>query len=141
MKSRAAQWMLSLVACVSLGAGEPPVRPAGGEWPPVIGAWFWTERELEPEGYKAFLDAAAAQSPYTLLSTACRKAEVVDPFVHEQAGGAVRYAATLGLKIAWEVDVRLARQAFRARYPDEQQEELVLRFVDATNDGPTEVVF
>ncbi len=117
------------------------LRPAGSEWPPVIGAWFWSQETLAPDGFKPFLDAAAAHTPYTLLSAACRRAEVVEPQVHEQAGRAVRYAASLGLKIAWEVDIRLARQAFRAAYPDEQQEELVIKWVDFTNDAPAEVAF
>jgi hypothetical protein len=118
-----------------------PVRPDCGQWPPVIGAWFWTERDLGPEGYKTFLDAAAERSPYTLLSTACRRIEVVDPRAHEQAVEAVRYAATHGLKVALELDIRLARQAFRAKYPDEQQEELALRFLDFADNKPGEAVF
>lgn len=40
------------------------------ERPPVIGAWFWSEKDLEPDGFKVFLDEAATRSPYTLLSTA-----------------------------------------------------------------------
>jgi hypothetical protein len=116
-------------------------RPAGREWPPVIGAWFWSQEVLEPGGFKPFLDAAAAHSPYTLLSTACRRAEIVEPQVHDQVGKAVRYASALGLKVALEVDLRLARQAFRAKYPDAQQEELVLKLIEFTNDAPAEVVF
>ena len=109
--------------------------------PPVIGAWFWTQKDLEAEGYEFFLDAVATCSPYTLLSTACRRTEVVDLHYHTQVDKAVRYAAKLGLKVALEVDIRLARQAFRDRYPDEQQEELVLRFVDFPNAQPAEVIF
>ena len=109
--------------------------------PPVIGAWFWTQKDLEAEGYKSFLDAAAASSPYTLLSTACRRIEVVDPCCHAQVDKAVRYAAKLGLKVALEMDIRLARQAFLARYPDEQQEELVLQFVDFPQGQPAEAIF
>ena len=109
--------------------------------PPVIGAWFWTQKDLEAEGYKSFLDAAAASSPYTLLSTACRRIEVVDPCCHAQVDKAVRYAAKLGLKVALEMDIRLARQAFLARYPDEQQEELVLQFVDFPQGQPAETIF
>lgn len=136
------RWVfLGIALAATLRAAEQTARPVVCEWPPVIGAWFWTQKELEPEGYKPFLDAAAAHSPYTLLSTACRRAEVVEPQVHEQMGRAVRYAATLGLKVALEVDVRLARQAFRAKYPEEQQEELVLRFVDFTNGTLAEVAF
>ena len=72
--------------------GKDPLRPAGREWPPVIGAWFWAQGDLEPDGFKPFLDAAAAHSPYTLLATSCRGAEVVEPRVHEQVGKAVQYA-------------------------------------------------
>lgn len=131
------------IAVLTLHANtaEMPVRPGRGQWPPVIGAWFWTERDLGPEGYRTFLDAAAERSPYTLLTTACRRIEVVDPRAHEQAVEAVRYAAAHGLKVALELDIRLARQAFRAKYPDEQQEELALRFLDFADNKPGEAVF
>jgi len=117
------------------------VRSAGREWPPVIGAWFWLREVLEPDGFKPFLDAAAAHSPYTLLTTACRSIEVVEPQMHAQASQAVRYANSLGLRVALEVDIRLARQAFRAKYPEEQQEELVLKLAEFTNNAPAVVVF
>ncbi len=120
---------------------DAPFRPASNEWPPVIGAWFWSKECLEPDGFKPFLDAAAAHAPYTLLSSACRSVEVVDPQMHEQMDKAVRYANSLGLKVVLEVDIRLARQAFRAKYPEEQQEELVLRMIVSTNDTPASVVF
>lgn len=125
------------------GAVTDPLRPAGDGWPPVIGAWFWRDEVLEPEGYKAFLDAAAASSPYTLLSTSLRvsKGEVTDPAVREQVGKAARYAGTLGLRIAFDLDVRLARRAFRARYPDELQEELALKFIDPPAGGAARAVF
>ena len=137
---------LACVPCVrSSMAAAPasPVRPAGREWPPVIGAWFWKDDALEPEGYKPFLDAAAAHAPYTLLSTSLRvsKGEITDPFVREQIGKAVRYANALGLKVAFDLDVRLARRAFRARYPDELQEELVFKIVEGPADGAMEVTF
>jgi hypothetical protein len=132
--------MLAILA-TGLYAAELPPRPDGSQWPPVIGAWFWTEKDLEPDGYQSFLDGASACSPYTLLSTACRQIEVVEPQIHRQAAKAVPHAATHGFKVALELDIRLARQAFRAKYPDEQQEELVLRFVDFTNGKPAEVVF
>ncbi len=136
-----ALWLSGLRAAAVDQVGTAPCRPAGAEWPPVIGAWFWEEGTLGPDGYKPFLDAAAAHSPYTLLSTACRTAEVVEPKVHAQADKAVRYAAAAGLKVALEVDIRLARQAFRASYPDEEQEELVLKMAEFPKDGPAEVAF
>ena len=81
------------------GGLRPGVRDSGVR-PPVIGAWFWSKEELEPRGYTAFLDEAAARSPYTLLTTACRQAEVVEPRVHAQLAEAVRYAAARGLAVA-----------------------------------------
>ncbi|HOX55917.1 MAG TPA: hypothetical protein P5205_03440 [Candidatus Paceibacterota bacterium] len=133
--------LCTAILILPASAAEMPSRPDRGEWPPVIGAWFWTERDLEPEGCKSFLDAAAERSPYTLLSTTCRRVEVVDPQAHQQTDKAVRYAATRGLKVALELDLRLARQAFRAKYPDEQQEELTLRFLDFADNKPAEAVF
>ena len=119
------------------------LRPAGCDWPPVIGAWFWKDGTLAPDGFKPFLDAAAAHSPYTLLSTSLRisNGEVTDPAVCEQIGRAVRYADALGLRIAFDFDIRLARRAFRERYPDEQQEELVLKTVELPQSGSTNVTF
>ena len=121
-------------------AHERPGTARDGQ-PPVIGAWFWSQDDLEPEGYKTFLDEAAKYSPFSLLSTACRRLEVVEPRMHDQAGEAVRYANSLGFKVALEVDLRLARQAFRDKYPDELQEELVLKFAEFPKEGPAEVVF
>lgn len=113
----------------------------GEDWPPVIGAWFWSPSVLEPDGFKPFLDTAATNSPYTLLSTSCRQIEVVDPAMHDQVSKALRYAKPLGLEIALEVDIRLARQAFRAKHPEELQEELVLKMANFTMGGPADVVF
>ncbi|MGA2501001.1 MAG: hypothetical protein ABSH20_24965, partial [Tepidisphaeraceae bacterium] len=133
----------AFVTATGISAAETPVRPAGNEWPPVIGAWFWKDEVLEPQGYKPFLDAAATHTPYTLLSTSLRisKGEITDPLVHDQIGKAVGYAQTLGLKVAFDLDIRLARRAFRARYPDELQEELVLKTVEFAADGPAKVAF
>jgi len=36
---------------------------------PVIGAWFWGEKEFNPGGYTSFIDQARAHSPYNLLTT------------------------------------------------------------------------
>lgn len=126
-----------------LCAAETPVRPVGAGWPPIIGAWFWKDETLEPDGYKPFLDAAAAHAPYTLLSTSLRvsKGEVTDPLVRDQIGRAVRHADALGFKIAFDLDIRLARRAFLDRYPDELQEELVLRIVELPTNGNASVTF
>lgn len=137
-------WMLG-GAVLALGQqpSEDPLRPTGGQWPPVIGAWFWGNGTLDPDGFKPFLDNIAAHTPYTLLSTSVRvpRGEITDPIVIEQVAQAVRYAKSLGLEIAYEFDIRLARRAFQARYPDELQEELVLKAVDVPASGTASVSF
>ncbi|MCX7010765.1 MAG: hypothetical protein NTY53_26570 [Kiritimatiellaeota bacterium] len=127
---------------MSAWAGEETLRPTG-DWPPVIGAWFLGDADMEPDGFKPFLDAVAAHSPYTLLTTSLRisKGEIVEPQVQEQLHKAVRYAHTLGLQVALDVDIRLARRAFRARYPDEQQEELVLKILEVPGNGAASATF
>lgn len=136
---------ISMVALLGamICSAETPIRPVGDDWPPIIGAWFWNDATLEPEGYKTFLDAAANHSPYTLLTTSLRtsKGEVTDLPIREQIGKAVRYANSLGLKVAFDLDVRLARRAFQKRYPDELQEELVLKTVELPTNGVAEVKF
>ena len=135
------------VACICFLSAElhaeVPLRPSGDAWPPAIGAWFWRDSALEPEAYKPFLDAVAAHSPYTLLPSSLRisKGEITDPQIRDQIGKAVRYADRLGLRIAFDLDVRLARRAFHARYPNEQQEELVLKTVKLPATGMATVTF
>lgn len=148
MAKRMRPSLVALGICLAWAAAlevsaEEPVRPAGSEWPPVIGAWFWDDATLAPDGYKAFLDTAAAYAPYTLLTTSLRssKGEVTDPLFRDQIAKAVRYADALGLKVAFDLDIRLARRAFLARYPDEQQEELVLKILELPQSGSTNVFF
>ena len=134
--------LLASLLYSSMGAGTPfPSSPVGA--PPVIGAWFWDDATLEPEGYRAFLNAAAAHSPYTLLTTSLRvsKGEVTDLPVREQIGRAVRHANSLGLQVAFDLDVRLARRAFQKRYPDEMQQELVLKTLTLPTNGTATVTF
>ena len=99
--------------------------------PPVIGAWFWTDDLLDGDAWQPFLDAAAEHSPYTVLTTSLRisRAEVTDPALHDQIKRAVTYARGRGLRVAFDLDIRLARRAFQAEHPDEMQQELVLRRV------------
>jgi hypothetical protein len=134
---------LVVVLCANLCLAATPVRPAGNDWPPVIGAWFWKDSTLEPDGFKPFLDAAASHSPYTLLTTSLRvsKGEITDPAICDQAEKAVRYANSLGLRVAIDSDIRLARHAFQKRYPDELQEELVLKIVELPANGSVNVAF
>ena len=47
---------VSAVCGAGLCLADPPVRPAVGDGPPVIGAWFWKDDTLEPGGFRSFLD-------------------------------------------------------------------------------------
>jgi len=96
--------------------------------PPVIGAWFWGEEQFKPDGYKRFIDHVSRHSSYNLLTTAIRVAgrDITDIDVHNQVKQAVIYARERGIKIAVDLDPRLACRKFEALYPDELQESLWL---------------
>ena len=121
-----------LFRAAAAAEGEP--GPAAYRVPPgtlpSIGAWFWKEREFEPEGYRPILDAMAEHSPYDLLTVSMRvKRELTDEEVYQQLRKAVGYARQRGMRMAMNLDVRLARSGFLKRFPDEQQE--VIRLAEA----------
>ncbi|HNU51015.1 MAG TPA: hypothetical protein PKJ98_08990 [Verrucomicrobiota bacterium] len=142
-----AMLMLSLVVS---GARLPAERPAAA--PPALanaapaarapipslGCWFWSESEFQPGGYRPFLDLVGRHAPYELLTTSLRvpRREVTERAVHDQIREAAAYARRYGLGVVMDLDVRLAREAFRRAYPDELQEMLRLREVElsATHD-------
>lgn len=107
---------------------------------PTIGAWFCSDDFLQPDGYKAYVDLFADHSPYDLLTTSFRvnQREVTEPEFHDQVKRAVAYANERGLDIALDLDVRLAREEFRRRFPDEQQEMLRLRTIALGESGEVE---
>lgn len=109
---------------------------------PVIGAWFWKKEELEPEGYKYFIDHVNTHSAYNLLTTAIRipGRYITDVDVHNQVKLAVAYAKEKGIQIAFELDPRSVRRKFEAMYPDELQESLWLEEVMLSEDTPAEAV-
>ncbi len=96
---------------------------------PVLGCWFWQEREFEPEGYKEFLDLISEHSPYNLLTTSLRVPlkELTDEEVHSQIRKAALYARERGVPLVMDLDVRLARRAFEAQYPEELQQMLLFQ--------------
>lgn len=103
---------------------------------PGIGCWFWTAKEFEPEGYKLFIDLHEKHSPFRLLTTSIRHpVEVTDPKVHDQIKAAAEYARAHDMAIVMDLDVRLARQAFMDKYPDEMQEIVRLREVALAGSG------
>ena len=103
---------------------------------PGIGCWFWSAEEFEPNGYKRFVDLHEKHSGFTLLTTSIRHpVEVTDPQVHDQIKAAAEYADRRGMKIVMDLDVRLARQAFRDKHPGQLQEIVRLREVALSGAG------
>jgi hypothetical protein len=119
------------VASASLMAAvDAPVRLPQTDAPPSMGCWFWSAQEFEPQGYEDFLDLYAEHTGFDLLTTSIRHpVEVTDKAVHDQIKGAAEYARAKGMGIVMDLDVRLARQAFQDKYPDELQEIVALREV------------
>jgi len=121
------RFLISLVLAAPLLAASRRLPPG---LPPEIYAWFWLEAEFQPEGYRAFVDLIADHSDFGLLTTSLRvpSREVTEPATHDQLKRAVDYAHARGLRVAFDLDVRLARGAFGRQHPDQQQ--WMLRIVE-----------
>lgn len=126
-------------ASVAGETGPARLRLPTAAWP-QLGCWFWTETEFEPAGYQPFLDLAARHSGFGYLTTSLRvpQREVTDDAVRDQIGRAAAAAREQGIGLVMDLDVRLARAAFRQAYPEELQEMLRLREVDLRVDGEVE---
>ena len=134
--------IVRIAACLALFAGPAQAGEAAATRlpdgvPPVIGCWFWSEPTFAPDGYRPFLDMVSRHATYNLLTTSLRvpKRELTDPAVHDQIKAATAYARSLGIGIVMDLDVRLAREAFRRAHPDELQEMLRLREVALAEKG------
>ncbi|UCD29707.1 MAG: hypothetical protein JSV03_04280 [Planctomycetota bacterium] len=105
--------------------------------PPVIAVWGWLEPVFGPAGYEAHIEMMARYSGVNLLATTIRAPGrlVTDLIVHDQIKRGAQYASGFGIKIAMDLDVRLAREAFHQAYPDELQEMLRLREVVLKDSG------
>ncbi len=124
-----------------------PTRAADGELlsslrlpgnvPPVMATWGWTLAEFEPGGYETYIGLMARHSGVNVLTTTIRAPGkfVTDAAVHEQIRRASQFASQFGIGIAMDLDVRLAREPFRDKYPDELQQMLRLREVALKDSG------
>lgn len=112
-----------------------------GNLAPVMATWGWTLSEFEPRGYEPYIEMMARHSGVNVLTTTIRAPGkfVTDQTVREQIRRANGFASQFGIKLAMDLDVRLAREAFREAYPDELQQMLRLREVALKNSG--EVTF
>src|SRR5690606_20007345 len=86
---------------------------------PSIGCWFWSQEEVQLDGFKRFVDLQKKYTPFTLLTTSLRyPGELTDPKLHDQIKAGAEYAKENGIGIVMDLDLRLAREQFRERYPD-----------------------
>ncbi|MGA3325764.1 MAG: hypothetical protein ABSF45_14930 [Terriglobia bacterium] len=130
----------------TLGRQAPEAIPPGRNLlppsvPPEVVAWFWMEKpEFQPEGYRQFIDLIAEHTNFGMLATSLRapRHEITDLETHSKVRRAVDYAHQRGLRVAMDLDVRLARGAFRKRYPDQQQWIMRIRAFPFAPSGPTE---
>ena len=105
--------------------------------PPVMAVWGWTESDFAPGGYEPYIEMMARHSGVNVLTATIRAPGkfVTDEAVREQIRRAAQFASRFGIKIAMDLDVRLAREAFREVHPDELQEMLRLREVALKGSG------
>ena len=125
------------VILMTLAVGVPFARAANHAPTPSFGCWFWSAAEFEPEGYRPFIDLVSQHAGFDLLTASLRVAghEVTDASTHDQIRRATEYAERRGTRLVMDLDVRLARQAFRRAYPDELQEMLRIREVELAATG------
>ncbi|ULQ52018.1 hypothetical protein [Flavihumibacter fluvii] len=103
---------------------------------PSIGCWFWTAEEFAPGGYKRFIDLHEKRSPFSLLTTSLRyPGELTDPKLHDQIKAGAEYARHKGMGLVMDLDLRLARQQFLERFPEEQQQIVLLREIPLAGSG------
>jgi len=97
--------------------------------PPEIHAWFAGRDMFAPEGFRPALDLFADHTNFGMLTTSIRSPEheMILPGTRDQVKRAVEYAHQRGLRIALDLDIRLARGAFHQRHPEQQQWMLRLR--------------
>jgi len=127
---------LSIAALFLVFATGAALEPAIPMDRPGIGCWFWSEEEFTPRGYERFLDLHAEHATFGLLTTSLRHpVEVSEPLAREQIGKAAAYARERGMGMVLDLDVRLARAAFQAQYPDEMQELARLREIPLAASG------
>ena len=144
---------LLLVSCINKPADQYPAAPEKAESDaaavrlpsnimPVMGCWFWINKVLQPSDFEPYLDRISKHAPYNLLTTSFRipEREITEAGFHQQIKGAAEYALTKGISLVVDLDVRLARRAFQATYPDELQEMVMLQEIEFRGDGPVEAI-
>lgn len=115
------------VRSVQVQLGNQDSNVIKTSWP-SIGCWFWSKDEFEGEGYKTFIDLHEKHAPFKLLTTSLRyPGDLTDPAVHERIKAASLYAKDKGMALVMDLDIRLARDSFKAKYPGELQQLVILK--------------
>ncbi len=141
MHRTALLFVLLTVVAIQANDNENGHRPRNDVMP-TLGCWFWVEAEFEPDGYQPFIDQVSLHSPYNFLTTSIRapEKEVTDDDVHAQIKAAAIYAQKRGVPMVMDLDVRLARRAFKSKYPEELQEMLLLQEIALSTENSVESV-
>ncbi len=120
--------VLTGMAVARGGGRQASFRVPAGHLPCIVQG-VWKDANFRPGGYRRALDVWAEHSPYDLIVMTTRaNKEVTDDDVQRQVEEAAAYARQRGMRMAMNLDVRLARAAFQRRYPDEMQK--VIRLVE-----------
>lgn len=107
---------------------------------PSIGCWFWQKEEFTGDGYKRFINLHAQYSPFKLLTTSLRyPGDLTDPEVYKRIKAASLYAREKGMAIVMDLDIRLARDSFRAKYPEELQQIVFIREFPINKKNPSSI--
>lgn len=86
--------------------------------PPVIGCWFWSTADREPENFKSFIDNIAKHTAFNILTESIRIGTryMTDQDVIDATRKAAAYARTKGIGIAPELGFW---SSFPKAYPKE----------------------
>jgi len=112
-----------------------------GDVPAVMAVWGLLEKDFTSGDFERHIDMMAKHSGVNVLATTIRAPGrlVTKQNVHVRIKEIAQYAGKYGIKIAMDLDVRLAREAFAEKYPDELQEMLRLREVALKGSGESTI--
>jgi len=108
---------------------------------PEFGVQNWQSRDFTTDSYKQMIDEANEKTPYNFLIPFLRfpDYEVVDTVVHNYVKKVAEYSATKNVSLVPDLDIRNARRAYKAQYPDELQQMLRLKETELTGKKTVEI--
>lgn len=127
-----------------LNEKNPALLPLNSGIAPEICCWFIMGGEdYRKDDYKLLLDSLARRGSLELLTASPRQPpEIVDSVFHDWIKRAANYAYDrYGVRLLFDLDIRLARQAFAEKHPDAQQERLIFLEIPIPSQGTLELPF